>query len=194
MKDRGNILHLNVVILRSYTSVPPPESKIQMGMNCRSLIKQIEKDETKMQEIKTKKMSLDYYLGNYPNLKIQGIDLSILEAQDYILDEIITIVSQSGYEVFFRCSPIEKEILLEQYGETSFFIEDIYIIGSRIHGTHKENSDLDVLIEYDSNCREDSLFTYLNEENIELCDVAVDINPISIRKSGSSLEWLKKNF
>lgn len=147
-----------------------------------------------MERIQEQKMPLEYYLENYTKLKIEGLNLSIIDTQDYILEDFTAILIEAGYEVFWGSTPAEKEILVEKHGDDAFFIDDIYIIGSRIHGTNREDSDLDVLIEFDGNFREDDLFTFLTETPIELYGINVDINPVTKDKSGTALQWLENNF
>lgn len=57
-------------------------------------------------------------------------------------------------------------------------IVDIDLHGSRLRGTAKNNSDLDVVVQYDGDIREDTLFDILNENPIEIDGIKVDINPI----------------
>ena len=57
-------------------------------------------------------------------------------------------------------------------------IVDLDLHGSRLRGTAKNNSDLDVVVQYDGDIREDTLFDILNENPIEIDGIKVDINPI----------------
>ncbi len=57
-------------------------------------------------------------------------------------------------------------------------IVDLDLHGSRLRGTAKANSDLDVVVQYNGDIREDTLFDILNENPIEIDGVKVDINPI----------------
>ncbi len=74
-------------------------------------------------------------------------------------------------------------------------IVDMKIIGSRITGKAKEDSDLDVLVEYKGKEREDGLFNILNDtdEPLTINGIKVDINPITKGKSGTIDEFLKRN-
>ena len=79
-----------------------------------------------------------------------------------------------------------------------FRITGIRVIGSRTNGTADENSDLDVLLQYEGDISEDTLFNMLNEGNalnepLEIDGIRVDFNPIRPDKSGTIDEWLERN-
>ena len=57
-------------------------------------------------------------------------------------------------------------------------IVDIDLHGSRLRGTAKADSDLDVVVQYNGDIREDTLFDILNENPIEIDGIKIDINPI----------------
>ena len=63
------------------------------------------------------------------------------------------------------------------------FLHDIKILeiligGSRCRGKEKESSDLDIIIFYDGDIREDDFFNILSKESFYLEDILVDFNPI----------------
>lgn len=58
-------------------------------------------------------------------------------------------------------------------------IVGIIVSGSRCRGLEKAGSDLDVVLEYKGNVREDTLFEILHEDGMEIGGVEVDINPIT---------------
>lgn len=74
-------------------------------------------------------------------------------------------------------------------------IVDMKVIGSRTNGKAKEGSDLDVLVEYKGDMKEDDLFNILNDEENKLYieGIPVDINPITKGKSGTIEEFMKRN-
>ena len=72
-------------------------------------------------------------------------------------------------------------------------IKGIDIHGSRNRGTAREDSDLDVVVEYDGDMSEDSLFDILNEEPLYIDGIQVDINPITKYKSGTLEEYMKRS-
>ncbi len=69
-------------------------------------------------------------------------------------------------------------------------IKGIAVYGSRSRGSEREDSDLDVVVEYDGDYREDSLFNILHEDNFRIGDIPVDINPITGVKTGTLAEFL----
>lgn len=64
-------------------------------------------------------------------------------------------------------------------------ILNIAIVGTRCRGIEKKDSDLDVVAELSSDCREDDLFNIFNGEKLYIEGIDVDINPITIQKTGS---------
>lgn len=77
---------------------------------------------------------------------------------------------------------LSKEYIQQKLEESDLFdvnIKDIAIHGSRGRGTAKADSDLDVVVEYEGDIREDDLFSILNEDPMFIEDIQVDINPIT---------------
>ncbi len=64
-------------------------------------------------------------------------------------------------------------------------ILDLAVTGSRCRGVERESSDLDVVVEYKGDVREDDLFQILHEDNFHIADVKIDINPITEDKTGT---------
>lgn len=84
------------------------------------------------------------------------------------------------------------EDLVMEYGE-DVEIVDLEIHGSRNRGTAKNDSDLDIVVEYKGEIREDDLFNMLNDEEEALYfdDIRVDINPIKADESGTLAEYME---
>lgn len=76
--------------------------------------------------------------------------------------------------------------------ESEFRLLKICAYGSRVNGTASEVSDLDILVEYEGNAREDSLFDILNKEHPVFDGMLLDINPIKADKSGTLEEYLAR--
>lgn len=70
-------------------------------------------------------------------------------------------------------------------------IENVVLSGSRCRGIEKRGSDLDVVVSYEGNIREDALFNILHEDKFEIAGVEVDINPITEDKTGPLAEYLE---
>ena len=69
-------------------------------------------------------------------------------------------------------------------------IIDIVLYGSRTKESARKDSDLDILLEYKGNIREDDLFNILNDDPLYIDDIKVDINPIT----GRTIKGYMKNL
>ena len=69
--------------------------------------------------------------------------------------------------------------LLLGVSEDQFKYIDMELVGSRVNGNNREDSDLDVVLYYSGTMTEDGLFNLLNDYSSRLFidDVMVDINP-----------------
>lgn len=86
----------------------------------------------------------------------------------------------------------------DKYGDLflddGFMIKEITVIGSRSRGEAREDSDLDILLEYaGSDFPEDALFNIFNYEPLEIDGIKVDINPISEKYSLNTTDWLARD-
>lgn len=61
--------------------------------------------------------------------------------------------------------------------EDDFRITQISLVGSRLKGTNREDSDLDIAFEYEGRYREDSMCDTLNDEPLMIDDMRVDFVP-----------------
>ena len=84
------------------------------------------------------------------------------------------------------------EMLLSDNGIDAEVV-GVKLIGSRINGTPRVDSDLDLLVEYKGDYSEDSLFNLLNSDEWEINGVKLDINPITEGKSGTIEQFMKRN-
>ena len=82
---------------------------------------------------------------------------------------------------------------IENVTEGNVKIKGIALNGSRVRGDAKADSDLDVVVEYDSDLSEDTMFNALNEEPLVIEGITVDINPIKKGKSGTLDEYMKRS-
>ena len=78
---------------------------------------------------------------------------------------------------------------IDEYGLDAEIV-DVVVAGSRCRGIEKENSDLDVVVEYTGSTREDDLFNLLHEDSIYIAGIQVDINPITDGKTGTLATYL----
>lgn len=80
---------------------------------------------------------------------------------------------------------------IDEYGLDAEIV-DVVVAGSRCRGIEKENSDLDVVVEYTGSTREDDLFNMLHEDSIYIAGIQVDINPITEGRTGTLETYLPK--
>lgn len=78
---------------------------------------------------------------------------------------------------------------IDEYGLDAEIV-DVVVAGSRCRGIEKENSDLDVVVEYTGSTREDDFFNMLHEDSIYIAGIQVDINPITEGKTGTLETYL----
>ena len=94
-------------------------------------------------------------------------------------------------------SATEIEELVEEYVNTKLLENDfdatirgVVLSGSRCRGLEGKNADLDVVVEFRGNEREDDLFNLLHEDKFSIGGIKVDINPITEFKTGTLGEYL----
>ena len=67
------------------------------------------------------------------------------------------------------------------------------VYGSRTRdGLYQDSSDLDVVLSYQGNIREDDFFTALHEDGMKIAGLPVDVNPISEEKTGTLEAYLEQ--
>lgn len=69
-------------------------------------------------------------------------------------------------------------------------VSGVVISGSRCRGLEGKHSDLDVVVEYTGDEREDDMFNLLHEDKFSIGGVKVDINPITECRTGTLEEYL----
>ena len=66
--------------------------------------------------------------------------------------------------------------------------EEVELLGARVYGSrsreglYHEGSDIDVVVSYSDNLKEDAFFNALHEDGLKVAGIPVDINPISTEK------------
>ena len=71
-------------------------------------------------------------------------------------------------------------------------LKEVAVYGSRSKGYEHEDSDLDILVEYEGDFREDELFALFHdsEEPLQYHGIPVDVNPIRAEESGTIETYL----
>lgn len=110
----------------------------------------------------------------------ENLDKPIQGFDGYTRDEVLDVVR--GHV---------EEMLAESGTDAEIVGMDIH--GSRIRGDAKEDSDLDVVVEYRGSESEDSMFNLLNGEHLKIEGISVDINPIRADKTGTLEKYMKKS-
>lgn len=132
---------------------------------------------------------------------VQG---TLLSAKERLAEDKLTATSQiSRREAALGGNSrhdIEENVLcyaqaeLEEMGlsdEVKLLAARIY--GSRLReGLYTEKSDIDVVLSYSGNIREDDFFNALHEHGMEIGGLPVDINPISAEKTGTLEAYMEQ--
>ena len=86
---------------------------------------------------------------------------------------------------------VKEKIADERISSDDISLGEMALVGSRCRGLEKEDSDIDIVLEFESDYwREDSLFDLLHEDGWVIAGHIVDINPIEEGKSGSIADYL----
>lgn len=85
----------------------------------------------------------------------------------------------------------DLELICREY-EIPVTLKNIVVYGSRSKGYEHEDSDLDILVEYEGDFREDELFALFHdsEEPLQYHGIPVDVNPIRTEESGTIETYL----
>ena len=100
---------------------------------------------------------------------------------------------------FYNFKPIEIENMVKDFVQKIFeengINADIHgaaVTGSRSRGLENANSDIDVVIEVDSDLKEDALFNIIHDEEFKLSGYTIDINPIKADETGTLETYLPR--
>lgn len=85
----------------------------------------------------------------------------------------------------------DLELICREY-EIPVTLKNIVVYGSRSKGYEHEGSDLDILVEYEGDFREDELFALFHdaENPLQYHGIPVDVNPIRTEESGTIETYL----
>ena len=76
--------------------------------------------------------------------------------------------------------------------------DEVKLIGARVYGSrtreglYQEDSDVDVVLSYSGNIREDAFFNALHEHGMKIGGLTVDINPISTEMTGTLEAYMEQ--
>ena len=81
--------------------------------------------------------------------------------------------------------------------ELNIEVLDYYVHGSRVFGNPRNDSDIDVVLYYKGNMKEDALYNIFHDEDYKdqfiYDDIIIDVNPIRDQETGSLKEYIKKD-
>lgn len=85
----------------------------------------------------------------------------------------------------------DLELICREY-EIPVTLKNIVVYGSRSKGYEHEGSDLDILVEYEGDFREDELFALFHDSEgpLQYHGIPVDVNPIRAEESGTIRTYL----
>jgi len=92
-----------------------------------------------------------------------------------------------------------KYVIEDIISECDLNIEilDYYVHGSRVFGNPKEDSDLDVVVYYKGNMKEDALYNIFHDDDYKdqfIYDgIVIDVNPIRDQETGSLKAYIEKD-
>lgn len=128
-----------------------------------------------------------------------------------ISDDLTEVERQSTLVYFFRrktqeCfhlidghNVVEIESMVRQFCvsklkeyELDVQVKNVILSGSRCRGIENETSDVDIVLEYIGDEKEDFIFNILNENEIFVGGKKIDINPITENQSGLLCDYLKR--
>lgn len=130
----------------------------------------------------------------------QDSKLSFNKSSSELTEDILSIVLNDKLikHDSIKFADVEKEVIdYVKYKLEENYIYDVEILGAKVYGSrgrgaNNDNSDLDVLIEFKGNIREDDMFNLINEDDFKINGIEVDINPITKDKSGTIEEYLDR--
>lgn len=100
---------------------------------------------------------------------VQGLkDYTREEIKDLVRNHIETVMEETG---------LDAQVI------------GVEIHGSRGRGDARPDSDLDVVVEYEGDMKEDAMFNLLNEDALRIDGVRVDVNPIRKQETGTLQEY-----
>ena len=91
-----------------------------------------------------------------------------------------------------------QDLLEEAYLQDDVNVIELWAHGSRMRGDYRPDSDIDVVVFYDGDIKEDALFNILNEDHEHgIADgsnhVIIDLNPVKVRNVADINRYKQKS-
>lgn len=103
---------------------------------------------------------------------------------------------------FHNYSRAEIEEMVYSYAKAavvdSGLSGEVEVIAARVYGSrcreglYTEQSDIDVVVSYSGGIREDDFFNMLNGEGFQIDGIPVDMNPVSVERTGTLEEYMER--
>lgn len=110
-------------------------------------------------------------------------------------DRIIGLNNVTTEDIVDYVSAIVDEII--ENNELDIEIIDYYVHGSRVFGNPRPDSDLDIVVYYKGNMKEDALFNIFHDEeykdDLYYDGIELDLNPIRDQETGSLKSYIEKD-
>lgn len=118
-----------------------------------------------------------------------------IDAVSQVSDRTEPVISLHGKSM----AEIEETVLCyaqEQIDQMGLH-DEVQILGARVYGSrsreglYTDTSDVDVVLSYAGNLREDTFFNILHADGLSVAGIAVDINPISAETNQTLEQYMK---
>lgn len=160
-----------------------------------------------------------YHLEDYTQIDYEEIESIIVETEDRRFKQMQAELKASGDDAHEHNQKLtsensesdvalngqsraEIEELVLNYAQLELdamgLEEDVKLIGARVYGSRSREgvytggSDIDVVLSYEGDIAEDTFFNILHEHGMKVAGLDLDVNPISVEKTGSLEEYLKQ--
>lgn len=132
------------------------------------------------------------------------VNTTIQKSMERLSEDRITPTSQIGRcEVSLhgkRRTEIEETVLCyaQSILDARGISDEVRLLGARVYGSRSReglyhpDSDLDVVLSYTGNMREDTFFNALHEDGMKIAGLQLDVNPISVERTGTLEEYMKQ--
>lgn len=126
------------------------------------------------------------------------------ESGDAVTDNLASNTKTTAIQGFDGYTQSEIKDIVRAYIQHKLDDNDIFanvvgieIHGSRVRGNARDNSDLDIVVEYNGDVREDDMFNMLNDDSndeaLYIEGIRIDINPIRKQETGTLDEYMERS-
>ncbi|MBQ8952420.1 MAG: DEAD/DEAH box helicase family protein [Eubacterium sp.] len=132
----------------------------------------------------------------FPKWKNRRKDLEKVREYEEKTDELMDMEPFDTYSVYGLNNKVMAMlgdiISAEDSPLDDINIEKIAIYGSRSRGLEREDSDLDIVVQYEGDIKESEVFNLLNASDNVISGIKVDFNPIREEESGLIGDYLER--